>query len=148
MGIRWDRCNCTYGNFFSSRSLVYLEKYKLNFRFQINITLIRCFLGHHKKNEPILTAESSINENSAWSLPTADLLIAENAAWPIVTAQSSNNEQAPWHNDLLETPVTYETSDLHEWHYPPQIVSKNPRGHGEMGKIFSSIIRQNENISF
>lgn len=91
-------------------------------------------MGYHKKTEPIQTSESM--EYVQEPILTAESLITEETT---VATELSNNEQVPWHNDLFKTPKTYETRDLHEWHEPPPMVSRNPKGYGEMGKIFSSI---------
>lgn len=103
-------------------------------------------MGHHTKRDPIPQAESLINERIP--IFTAESSNNEQTSSPIVTAESLNKEQAPWHNDLFETPQTYETKDLHEWSHPPPMVSKNPKGYGEMGKILSSIKSQIQNIGF
>lgn len=129
---------------------LFAEKKNLYFRFQINITLIRCFLGHYGERQPFLTSESLI-ERAPWRILTKEssiknaprrILTKESSIiaqtpWPTVTTESPNIEQVPWHNDLLETPSTYKTGNLYEWHYPPPMVSRNPRGHGEMGKKMS-----------
>lgn len=107
-------------------------------------------MGHHQKERDSILppAESLIKENVAWPIVKEESTNIEQTPRPIVKEESSNILQAPWHNDILETPPTYETRDLFEWKPPPLVVSRNPKGYGEMGKIWFSIKSQNENRSF